>query len=98
MTWRALSISPYIVLTNVPPRAIGGISFEPAAGGVEFNTSFTVECGQWAGAIPLLHFSPQPGPARFCHLKYTQGRTGARAKAWCLLIYGKRLSLTQNTP
>ena len=40
-----------IVLTNVAPRPIDGISFEPAAGGVEFNTTFTVECGQWVDTV-----------------------------------------------
>jgi hypothetical protein len=45
-----------IVLTNVEPRAIDGISFEPAAGGVEFNTSFTIECGQWVDTDDQLDY------------------------------------------
>jgi hypothetical protein len=36
-----------LVQTNVPPRALTAVSYEPPAGGTEFNTSFTFDCGQW---------------------------------------------------
>ena len=36
-----------LLLTNTPPRAIDGITFDPPDGGIEFNTSYTIECGSW---------------------------------------------------
>jgi hypothetical protein len=36
-----------LITVNAPPRALDGVSFEPPEGGVEFQTKFTVDCGQW---------------------------------------------------
>ena len=36
-----------LLQTNVPPRALTAVTFEPETGGSEFNTTFTVNCGEW---------------------------------------------------
>ena len=49
--------SERILVTNAPPRSVGeGVVVEPAIDGIEFETKFSVDCGEWVDADKTLEY------------------------------------------